>query len=247
MMFIRRFTRCFLILTTLLFANLSSAYASDVAIVYSTPISNVMTDDPERPGIGFEIVTALFKEIGHDFKIEVLPWARAQHMAQNSPEALIFPLSWTPTRSEKYKWGVNIFNNETHFISFNGKKLTKEEAKEKHIGVQLKSSWDNWLTEQGYEQVYRVPGEGSELLKLLRNNRIDAWYTDTIIAGSVLRGLEDPGITYSDPIQIFKTYLATNVNSPYPYYDDLIKALDKLRQSGKINQIFAKYSVPPRY
>ena len=111
----------------------------------------------------------------------------------------------------------------------------------------MKSSWDNWLTEQGYERVYRVPGEGSELIKLLRNNRVDAWYTDTIIAAGVLAGLQDEGITYSDPIQIFKTYLASHPTTPYPFLANLQAAMKELRASGKITQIFKKYGVPPNY
>jgi len=231
----------------LFYTSVKTASASETAVIYTTPISLVMTDDPDRPGIGYEIVTALFEQTGKPYKIVSLPWARAQYMAANTPEALIFPLSWTPTRDQKYTWGVNIFNNETHFITFNGTKLSAEVAREKHIGVHLKSSWDNWLTEQGYERVYRVPGEGSELIKLLRNNRVDAWYTDTIIAAGVLAGLQDEGITYSDPIQIFKTYLASHADTPYPYLANLQTAMKELRASGKIAQIFKKYGVPPNY
>ena len=242
-----RSTAQFFCILWLFCVSVNQAVASESATIYTTPISLVMTDDPERPGIGYEIVKALFDRIGKPFEIISLPWARAQYMAENTPEALIFPLSRTPTRENKFTWGVNIFNNETHFITFNGTKMSAEEARDKHIGVHLKSSWDNWLTEQGYEKVYRVPGEGGELIRLLRNNRIDAWYTDTIIAGGVLAGLEDEGITYSDPIQIFETFLASNAETPYRYLSDLQAAMTELRQSGVIDKIFKKYGVPPNY
>ncbi len=224
-----------------------TAPAAEVAKVYTSFFSRVVIDDVQRPGVAYEIVAELFKLADEKFDIEILPWARAQYMVKNTPGSLIFPLSRTPTREKNYDWSVNIFNNQTHFITFNKTKLTAQTARDKQIGVQLKSSWDNWLTEQGYKNVYRVPGEGSELIKLLRNNRIDAWYTDQIIANSVLKKFDDPGITYSDPIQIFHTFLATNKSAPYSHMNKLKAAMVTLRQSGKLNQISEKYGITPNY
>jgi len=163
------------------------------------------------------------------------------------PEALIFPLFWMQTRDTSYNWSVNIFNNQTHFITFNNTKLTVETAREKLISVQLKSNHDNWLTEHGCEKLYKVPEEGSELVKLLENERIDAWYTERNLADSVLKKLQNPNITYSDSIQTFKTYLATNKVTPYPYMEKLKTAMDQLRQSGKLDQIFKKYPTASIY
>ena len=156
------------------FLTMVQASASEIATIYTSHFSHVVTDDPEKRGIAYDIVDEVFKTAGLKYELNILPWARAQHMAKQTPEALIFPLSWTKTRSENYVWKVNIFNNQTHFISFNNENLSVEEARKRLIGVQLKSSWDNWLTEQGFENVYRVPGDGSELLKQLNQNRIDA-------------------------------------------------------------------------
>lgn len=221
------------------------APAAEVAKVYTSFFPRVVIDDVQRPGLAYEIVAELFKLADEKFEIEVLPWARAQYMAKNTPGSLIFPLSRTPTREKNYDWSVRIFNNQTHFITFNKTKLTAQTARDKLIGVQLKSSWDNWLTEQGYINIYRIPEEGSGLIKLLRNNRIDAWYTDQIIADGVLKKLNDPDITYSDPIQIFHTFLATNKTAPYPHMNKLKAAMMTLRQSGKLDQIFEKYGITP--
>lgn len=217
---------------------------AETATVYTSYFPGVVADDPENPGVAYEIVTELFKIAGKDFKLVPLPWARAQDMAKRTPGCLIFPLSWTPTRDENYRWSVNILSNRTYFVTFNGVKMTSQNAFGKHIGVQLKSSWDNWLTENGYEKVYRVPGEGGELIKLLENNRIDAWYTDQIIAERVLKNVKNRNITYSDPIQVFRTFLATHKTEPYPHIDLLKKAMVTMRQSGKLDEIYKKYDIP---
>ncbi|MFT6558364.1 substrate-binding periplasmic protein [Sneathiella sp.] len=247
MVLLKKITTSILCISIFMTLFVRSAIASEPVTIYTSHFPHVVTEDPHQPGIAYEIVQELFKLVQKDFKLIVLPWARAQYMAKQTPHALIFPLSRTTTREQNYVWRVNIFNNQTHFITFNNIKLTVETAREKHIGVQLKSSWDNWLTEHGFERVHRVPGEGRELIKLLRNNRIDAWYTDTIIAGSVLNQQEDQNIAYSEPIQTFKTFLATNSAAPYPHLEELKVAMDQLRSSGKIDEIFKKYNIPPNY
>ncbi|NVJ92459.1 MAG: transporter substrate-binding domain-containing protein [Methylocystaceae bacterium] len=237
----------FVYLVAIVFAFSKTAPAAEVAKVYTSFFPRVVMNDAQKPGVAYEIVVEIFKLADEKFEIEILPWARAQYMAKNTPGSLIFPLSRTLTREKNYDWSVNIFNNQTHFITFNKTKLTAQTARDKLIGVQLKSSWDNWLTEQGYKNIYRVPEEGSGLVKLLRNNRIDAWYTDQMIAGGVLKDLNDPNITYSDPIQIFHTFLATNKRAPYLHMNKLKAAMVTLRQSGKLDQIFEKYGITPNY
>ena len=224
-----------------------NAPASEVATIYTSYIPPVVLDDPKRPGLAYEIIVELFSMADKKYKIIPLPWARAQHMAKNTPESLIFPFSRTPTRENFYEWRVNIFNNQTHFITFNDIKLTAETARGKKIGVQLKSSWDNWLTEQGYQNIYRIPQAGAEFVKLLRNNRLDAWYTDLMISSSILKEFDPSEITFSEPIQVFRTYLATNKASPYPHIDKLEAAMEKLKKSDKLDQIFKKYEVIPSY
>lgn len=219
------------------------AHAEHVATAYTSYFSRTVEDNPERPGFAYELVSELFKIANLKVQIEPLPWARSQFMVQNTPEALIFPLSWTPTRDKHYKWSLLLFKNHTHFITYKQPKMDAETARKRSIGVQMKSSWDNWLTEQGYTNVYRVPGDGKSLIKLLRNDRIDAWFTDQIIGNGVTVPLNDPGFTYSDPIQTFKTYLATNKDKPYPHMDKLIKAFKQLRQSGRLDEIYKKYDI----
>ncbi|WP_417783716.1 substrate-binding periplasmic protein [Terasakiella pusilla] len=239
---IKQLTRIFSIVALMVsFAN--ATHASDVAKIYTSFFSNVVSENPDRPGFGYELVAETFKLAGKDFEIIPLPWARAQYLVKNTPEALIFPLSWTPTRNAHYDWSLRIFSNHTHFIGFNKTKLTADSAHQKRIGVQLKSGWDNWLTEQGYQDVYRVPGDGKELIKLLRNDRIDAWYTDTIIGDYVIGHLDQKNFTYSDPIQTFQTYLATNRDVPYPHVAALKTAFKQLKDSGRLDEIFKKYNI----
>lgn len=239
---IKQFIRIFCIIVSVVhFAT--ATHASDVAKIYTSYFSNVVSEDASRPGFGYELVAETFKLAGKEFEIIPLPWARAQYLVKNTPEALIFPLSWTPTRNADYDWSLRIFSNHTHFIGFNKTKLTADSAHQKRIGVQMKSSWDDWLTEQGYQDVYRVPGDGKELIKLLRNDRIDAWYTDAIIGRYVIGHLDHNNFTFSDPIQTFQTYLATNLETPYPHVAALKKAFKQLNDSGKLDEIFKKYNI----
>ncbi|MDV7340045.1 transporter substrate-binding domain-containing protein [Terasakiella sp. A23] len=221
----------------------NSAQASEKVTVYTSYFPRVVVDNPGKPGFAYEIVSEIMKEAGLKFEIIALPWARAQAMAQTTPQSLIFPLSWTPTRAKSYDWSIKLFDHHTRFVTLNDIKLTPQSAHNMQIGVQLKSSYDNWLDEQGYKHVHRVPGEGRELIKLMQSNRVDAWYTDQIIADTVSSELKDLKFTYSQPVQRFSAYLATSRQAPYPRMGKIRAAMDKLQDAGLLTEIFAKYNL----
>lgn len=214
-----------------------------VVRVYTSTFPPIVTDDPKRPGYAYEIVEEIFTIANIDFQIIQTPWARAQLEAKNRPGAVIFPLTRTPTREEKYHWAFPIFQTQTHFITINGQKLTPETARDKKIGVQLKSSWDNWLTENSYPKVHRLPEEGFGFVRMLKAGRIDTWYAEQSVARDILPRSDLNNTTFSDPVQVFDTYLATNKNAPFPHMDKLHAAFQKLKTSGRLQEIFKRYNL----
>ena len=118
--------------------------------------------------------------------------------------------------------------------------MTKETAKQKLVGVQRKSSWDNWLIENKYTKVKRLESEKDQLSKMLLRGRLDTWFVERSVAEKNI----DPNIiTYSDPIVKFDTYLATNKKNPFPKMKLLKKSFLKLIKSGEYAEIMKKYQV----
>ena len=216
---------------------------SDIAIIYTSYFPPIVSEDKKMRGFAYEIVQRVLEISNIKYKIIHYPWARSQEITKKTPEALIFPLTRTKTRESSYDWSFKIFKTQTHFVTVNGEKLTKESARKKQIGVQRKSSWDNWLIENNYTNVKRLESEQDQLSKMLLMGRIDALFVERSVAEKNLRNNKKIKITYSDPIVKFDTYFATNKQVPYRNMKVLKNSFLKLIDSGEYEKILKKYQV----
>jgi ABC-type amino acid transport substrate-binding protein len=224
-----------------IFPTLGSSNEKTVKI-YTSYFPPIVSEDEKRPGFAFEIVKRIFEISEIKYEIIHNPWARSQDIVKKTPEALIFPLTRTKTREEFYNWSFKIFKTQTHFVTINGKKLNKESARNKLIGVQRKSSWDNWLVENNYTKVKRLESEENQLSKMLAMKRIDTWFVEKSVAERNLKN-NSFEVTYSDPIMKFETYIATNKTVPYKKINTLKRSFQKLIKSGEYKKILKKYEV----
>jgi len=227
--------------TILLLLSVTSVVASEPVKIFTSVFPPIVNEGKENPGYAYEIVEEIFKVAGIDYKISQVPWARAQAIVENTPGSLIFPLTRTPTRETKFHWGFKMFNTQTHFVTLNNNKLTRETAKTKLVSVQLASSWDNWLTENGYTNVVRLSNEGEQHIRMLSAGRTDAWYAEKSVAKDMLKNMDIENATFSDPVLSFDTYLASNKAEPFKEMDKLKAAFDEIVESGRYAEILRKY------
>lgn len=226
-------TRTYGLILSLILLSIPAAHAGEPVKVYTSVFPPIVTADAHMPGYAYEIVEAIFAIANIEADIVRQPWPRAQRAAQTTPEALIFPLTRTPTREEMYDWSFMLFKTQTHFITLDGKKLTKESARNKLVGVQRDSSWDNWLSENDFHKIHRTTNEGHALVRMLKAGRIDTWYSEKSIAQNILPMNKVYDATFSDPILSFDTYLATNKQIPFSKMDKLKEAFQELVASGQ--------------
>ncbi len=217
--------------------------ATEPVKIYTSVFPPIVTDKAHMPGYAYEIVESLFAAINIEADIIHLPWPRAQAIAESTPESLIFPLTRTPTREDKFNWGFVLFKTQTHFITLNNEKLTEETAKTKLVGVQRGSSWDNWLTENRFPNVHRTTNEGHALVRMLKAKRIETWYAEKSVAQNILPMNKVYDATFSEPILSFQTFLATNKNIPSPHMDRLNLAFKEMIKSGEYAEIMKRYSI----
>lgn len=225
------------------FGLLSLSHAESPVKVYTSVFPPIVTDDAQKPGYAYEIIEQICAIASVEIDIRQVPWERAQKMAQTEPESLIFPLTRTPTREDLYDWSFVLFKTQTHFITLNGEKLTKETAKKFLVGVQRGSSWDNWLSENDYPKVHRSTNEGHALVRMLKAGRINSWYAEKSIAQNILPMNKVYDATFSDPILTFQTYLATNKQVPSPHIPKLQKAFSELVKNGGYKKIMERYHI----
>jgi len=231
------------ILITFFALSSISIQAEEKTLIYTSNFSPMVNTDQKKIGYAHEIVKSLFDEAQLPYEVVKVPWARAQVMVKQTPQSLIFPLTYTKTRSENYNWGLKIFNTGTRFVTINGERLTADLAYGRIIGVQMKSSWDNWLTEHKYPEIHRDVREGDIFIKLLKLKRIDTWLAEQHVINYAFAQHPELKITTSKIIQKFNTFLASNKKQPFQHFDKLKTAMATLKKKGRYKQIFEAYGL----
>lgn len=109
------------------FLLLASGVArAEPIIIYTEnyPPYNLMGPDGEVVGLATEKVHQVMRSSGLDYEIRLVPWVRAVHFTQNSPNSLIYSLTRTPGREQDYEWLVPLA--ESNFYVFNRENDTRE-------------------------------------------------------------------------------------------------------------------------
>jgi len=95
------------------------------------PINYLEKGDPEVKGYATDLVKAIMKEAGLDYKIHVLPWARAYKEAQNNKNTLIYSIGRIPKREDQFIWMTEIIELKNYIFSLNTNKHLENQSIEK--------------------------------------------------------------------------------------------------------------------
>lgn len=124
--------------------------------------------------------TALVENVlsvaGITYSIEVLPWARAYHLALTEPNVLIYSLAKTTSRAKEFKWVGHIialdyylYGSADSNIDF---KTPLADLKQYQIGTVRDSAVYQYLQDNGFTNLTTVV-QGKQNLLLFKNKRVD--------------------------------------------------------------------------
>ena len=104
----------------------SGVARAEPIIIYTEnyPPYNLLGPDGEVVGLATEKVHQVMRSSGLDYEIRLVPWVRAVHFTQNSPNSLIYSLTRTPGREQDYEWLVPLA--ESNFYVFNRENDTRD-------------------------------------------------------------------------------------------------------------------------
>jgi len=176
----RYFSFIFLLLFLSSFANGTNVHAKHDAIKVK-----VVTEDtfPLQYLEGGKVVgpaTALVEQVlsmaGITYSIDVLPWARAYHLALNEPNILIYSLAKTPARAEQFKWVGEIMALDYYLYGAIDSEINAQTSLEKlkqyKIGTVRDSAVYQYLIKNDFKHLTTVV-QGKQNLLLFEQNRID--------------------------------------------------------------------------
>ncbi len=227
------------------------AYAEKITVVteYLPPFQQA-NDDGSLGGYATEVLHALFALTGDEADIQVIPWARAYDKALKEPNVLIYSIAHTKERARLFHW-IGALRYENFYFWGLKTKFTQpfqalSELKAISIAAPNGHNSDEYLTSQGFTNIYRVV-KSDQQVQMLYHNRVDMVLGNSLIIKSQAQAL---GYSPELLIKLMPAYelnnsldIALSKSSDPNLVKRLQKAFRHLIGSGKLAEIKAKWSI----
>ena len=161
----------------LLLAGQSALSAELTILTENLPPLNYV-DNGVLVGPSVEIVREIQRRVGSEEQIQVYPWARAYKMALEDENVILFGMTYTKVRHDKFKWVGPLATKRDILVAKKGSGIKirdLEDAKKvKHIGTLRDDTRGRLLQRQGFTNLEPVSDEQLNAKKLALG-RIDLW------------------------------------------------------------------------
>lgn len=232
-----------LILTVLLGLSAAiRAHAEPVTFVTEEYPPFSYREDRVIKGTSVEQIEKLMAAAGIEYKIEMLPWARAYTLAQSEPMTCVFSTAHTAKRDPLFKWVEPLLTDRNILIAKTGSGVAPkdmEDAKRYTIGTQREDYSDTVLREKGFPKI-DVASDFNATFRKLMNGRIDMMPISQLYFQRLKseQPVEKVLELTSQPMGI-----ACQKEFPEDLLTRMQAALDALIADGTQKAIFAKYKL----
>ena len=195
-------------------------------------------------GSSTKIIRALFALTNDEYKITMMPWARAYYTAQTVKNTLIYSMSRTKSRENLFKW-VGAIKNEKIFIwamkseHFNEIKRIKD-LNNYSIGIVRSSYAENFLKFHYFKKAHLLVND-DQSIKMLFNHRVDLIIGDEITFLPRIKklGLDSSKMTkvIAVPELSVNLSIAFNLNSDPELVKRYQQAYLQLKKSGQLTEL----------
>jgi polar amino acid transport system substrate-binding protein len=196
-----------------------------------------------QTGVAIELVQAMAKVAQHSGTIDMLPWARAQQMAQEGNGIALFPMGRNPDREPLYRWIVLLMSDPYLAVAKADSSVASvDDCKAQAVGVQTGGPGVAITRRMGIDHVQLVPEEVQNARKLLAG-RIGCWFVDRMVSVRALHdaGAEPSAVKTLGTLMTADLYLAGSKSIG----DDEAKrwqdALAAIKANGTYDRIIARY------
>ena len=237
-----------LILLSKLFFFGQAACATEVLVLgnESMPWNGIV--DGKDSGIMVDILNEATRNGAPKFKFRLgMPWARAQIEVLKPSEELvaIIPLTRNAEREAKFKWIAELVPNEVRIVSYGRPApiTSLDEAKNLSVGLILGHAAIPQLKQSGFTRIDHAKNAESNERKLFAK-RIDALIDSRMVyryhwkqIGQNTKDLQEGPVVG----EVTGIYIAGAPDFPDEVAKRIADALEKMRKSGKLKEIFNKW------
>jgi polar amino acid transport system substrate-binding protein len=193
-------------------------------------------------GATVEQVEKVMADIGVDYTIEMMPWARAYTLAQSTPMTCVFATAHNGLRDPLFKWVEPLLIDRNILIKAKDSAVTAdnlEEAKKYLVGTWREDYTETTLKEKGFPKL-DVASDFNATMRKLLGGRIDMMPISELYFDKLKQDqpLEMVTVLSSQPMGI-----ACQKDFPDDLLHKMQASLDKLIADGTQKQIFLKYGL----
>jgi polar amino acid transport system substrate-binding protein len=157
--------KLFLIAASMVLLAGQSVMSAELTILTENlpPLNYV--DNGTLVGPSVEIVREIQKRVGSQEQIQVYPWARAYKMALKDENVILFGMTYTKVRKDKFKWVGPLATKRDILVAKKGSGIKIEDLEDakkvKSIGTLIDDTRGRLLERNGFsnlEPVSKIPG-----------------------------------------------------------------------------------------
>lgn len=210
--------------------------------------------DGEPSGFSVEVVRALLARTGDSGKIEVLPWTRAFHLAQQAADTALFSTVRTPVREDRFHWVGPIVVGTTSFYSLKSRHLVIDTLQQAAASgpLALPKQWYTYetLSVQGFSNLYGV-SSSKQMVTMLKHGRVKLIATeDLTLAGELAAAeLKPQDVTAHVPFMRSAYYIAFSPQTSVVRVMRWQRALQQMHEDGSLAAILKRWlphaAMPP--
>lgn len=226
----------------------SGAQAADISFATeSYPPYTYQTEDGSIDGAGAAQVRAIMAGVGADveYRIDIMPWARALALAQTQSNSCVFAAARTPERETTFQWVVPMLMDVNLIVARQSSSITATtiaEALLYSVGTQREDYTEGLLRRAGFERLDLSASFDLTLAKLL-GGRIDLMAISQDVYDRLVR--EHVPIRRIVVLSMQQLGIACNPALPAALIARMQSSLDSLRASGEQDRIQQRYGLPP--
>lgn len=197
-------------------------------------------------GMAVEVVEELLRRIDQKASLQVVPWARAYHIARTTPGTAIFPTMRTSEREPLFKWVGPIILARDNFYALRGSGIVIHSREELAAfrDIAVPRDWFSYqeLKAAGMRNLLGV-NEPAQMFRLLRSGRVPLIVADNLsfyargeAAAQVdYLGLNEVGVAF--PYRESYGYITFSLETDDALIRRWQEALDEMKRDGSFSRI----------
>lgn len=220
----------------------TTVFSYDVIVVTENYPPYNYEQEGKVTGLSTDIVKRIMDESGLDYKIELLPWARAYEMALNRDDVLIYTITRTTERENLFNW-VALLSEAKFYLMGRSEEhyeasIPQLIAKGYKASCVINDAACEWLRDAGFDKkhIEVVPDKmQSPEIKMVLFKRADFFVADPVYIGYRLQQIDISEQKFQKILIIHEGqgyYLAAGKRIKSDKLERIEKAYNRLKARG---------------